>query len=256
VPEVTRGGTRLYFSRSGEGATVLFHTGGAGNGRMWELAGYTDVIGGDHLLFDHRRRGRSGRPTRVEDHRMGEYVDDVTAVLDAVGVQRAVIVGYSFGACVAYAAAAAHPDRFSAVVGIGGLSSPDAVPTTDSRVVDFLRARGTRAVIEEIASTEDEACPTWLMDNLSTTDSEMFALQIEGCRDAATEWASFPLISAPTLIVCGQREDDGELDLAASTLANVTTVVLPGYGHLQAFWHGEVTAPLIRDFLVSHGVLW
>lgn len=176
------------------------------------------------------------------------------AVLDAVGANRAVIIGYSFGAAVAYATAAAHSDRFSAVVGIGGLDPPD-VSTTRPEMIDLLREHGTRAVIERMAAEEEEPCPAWLVDNLSSTDAEMFALQIEGCLEGATEWTHFPLIDAPTLVVCGEHEDGGEAALAASTLVDGTAIVLPGYGHLQAFWHGEVTAPLIREFLESHGLL-
>lgn len=256
MPEITRNGTRLYFSESGEGVPVLFHTGSAGDGRMWQMAGYTDIIAGCHqLLFDHRGRGRSGRPKYVDDHRLEEYVADVIALLDAVGVERAVLIGYSFGANVVYATAAAHPDRCSVVIGIGGLSSPNDVSTARPPVIELLREHGTRAVIEKIAADEDEPCPSWLMENFSTTDAEMFALQIEGCLDAATEWTLFPLITAPTLVICGELEDDGEVVVAASTLANGTTIVLPGYGHLQTFWHGEVTAPLIRDFLITNGLL-
>lgn len=256
MPEITRNGVRLFFAQSGSGTTVLFHTGGAGDGQMWQMAGYTDVIGGcRQILFDHRGRGRSGRPPKLADHRLEEYVADVIAVLDAVGSDQAVIIGYSFGASVAYATAAAHPDRFSAVVGIGGLDPPDKVSTARPQTVDQLRERGTRAIIEEMAAGEDEPCPTWLLDNLSQTDPEMFALQIEGCQGAATEWVHFPRIVAPTLVVCGEREDDGEADLAASTLLKGTAIVLPGYGHLQAFWHGEVTAPLILGFLGSTGAL-
>lgn len=256
MPEIMRKGTRLFFSRSGEGVSVLFHTGGAGDGRMWQMAGYTDVIGGcQQILFDHRGRGRSGRPLNVDDHRLEEYVDDLIAVLDAAEAQRAVIIGYSFGASVAYATAAVFPERCSAVIGIGGLSSPEEVSSARPTIIDSLRESGTRAVIEELAASEDEACPKWLIENLSSTDAEMFALQIEACLQASTEWAHFPQITAPTLVICGELEDGGEADLAASKLANGAAVVLRGYGHLQVFWHGEVTAPLIRDFLVSNGVL-
>jgi pimeloyl-ACP methyl ester carboxylesterase len=252
MPEITRAGVQLFYSESGDGTAVLFHTGGAGDGQMWRMAGYTDIIGGClQILLDHRGRGRSGRPADMEAHRQEEYVADVFAVLDHVGADRAVLIGYSFGASVVYAAAAAHPERCCAVVGIGGLGPPDEVSTVRPPIIDQLRDRGTRAVIEEMAARESEPCPAWLLDNLSTTDAEMFALQLEGCLDAASAWEHFPLITTPVLIVCGELEDDGEAALAASTLANVTAVVLPGYGHLQAFWHGEVTAPLIRDFLIA-----
>src|SRR5579863_5734209 len=91
MPEISRNGVTIFFSQSGEGVPVLFHTGGAGDGRMWQMAGYTEVLSGCHqILLDHRGRGRSGRPTNVEEHRMEEYVRDVIAVLDAVDATPAV----------------------------------------------------------------------------------------------------------------------------------------------------------------------
>ena len=256
MPEIFRAGVRLFFSQTGEGVPILFHTGGAGDGRMWQMAGYTEILGGYHqILLDHRGRGQSGRPTNVEDHRLEEYVDDVIAVIDAAGVGHAILVGYSFGASVVYATAATYPDYCTAVVGIGGLSSPDDASTERPPIIDLLRERGTRSIIEEMASEEDEPCPAWLVDNLASTDAEMFALHLEGTLDAPSEWAHFPVIQAPTLILCGELDDDGEVAIAASTLKHGSAIVLAGYGHLQSFWHGEVTAPLIRDFLASEGLL-
>jgi len=256
MAKITRDEVPLWYSESGSGPCVLFHTGGGGDGRMWEMAGYTEVITGcRQIVFDHRGHGRSGRPKDVESHRLGEYVADVIAVLDAAAADRAVLIGYSSGAAIAYATAAAHPDRCSGVVGIGGLGPPDDVSMGRPSLVDKLRARGTRSIIEEMAAGEEEPCPRWLIDNLSATDSEMFAFQLEGWASAPTEWATFPGISQPTLIICGEHEDDGEVELAASMLADGKATVVPGYGHLQTFWHAEVTGPLIRDFLVSRGLL-
>lgn len=252
MPEIMREEVQLFFSQSGEGFPVLFHTGGAGDGRMWQMAGYTEILGGcNQILLDHRGRGRSGQPRALEDHSMEEYVKDVIAVLDAAGVARAALIGYSFGASVAYATAATYPEYCSAVVGIGGIRTPDVISTERPPIIDSLRERGTRTIIEEMASEESEPCPPWLVDNLSSTDAEMFALQIEGCLSATSDWEHFLHIQAPTLIVCGELEDDGEAALAASTLKQGAAVVLPGYGHLQTFWHAEVTAPLIRSFLIA-----
>ena len=57
----------------------------------------------------------------------------------------------------------------------------------------------------------------------------------------------------PVLIVCGEQENfDGSAELALAALANGRAVILPGYGHLQAFWHSEVTGRHIADFLDAH----
>ena len=257
MPQIRRDGVALYCSQSGEGPALLFHTGGGGDGRMWEMAGYTEALAGTRqILLDHRGHGRSDCPEGVESHRIDEYVADVIAVLDAVDAARAIFVGYSRGASVLYRTAAAHPERCSAVVGIGGVPLPDEDPGDWSPRIDRIREVGMRATIKEMAESEDEPCPPWLLENLSSTPTEMFALQLEAGLDAPSEWASFPKIAAPTLIICGEHEDaQGESALAAATVPDGEAVVLPGFGHLQAFWHGEITAPLIRAFLVARGLL-
>jgi pimeloyl-ACP methyl ester carboxylesterase len=257
VPTLRRDGVELSYSQSGEGPALLFHTGGGGDGRMWEMAGYTDVLGGARqILLDHRGHGRSGCPEGVEDHRIDEYVSDVIAVLDSVDAERAILVGYSAGAFVAYHTAAAHPDRCSAVVGIGGVALPNETYESSLSRIDRVRQVGMRATMQHMAASEDEPCPSWLLENLSSTNSEMFALLLEAWLDARSEWELFPMITAPTLIICGEHEDvQGETALAASTVQDGKAVLLREFGHLQAFWHGEITAPLIRDFLVSKGLL-
>jgi pimeloyl-ACP methyl ester carboxylesterase len=257
MPFVSREGVRLYYASAGQGPTVLFHTGGCGDGRMWEWAGYTATITGcRRVLLDHRGHGRSDSPTTVEGHMMGEYVADVVAVLDHLGVQRAALVGYSGGAATAYAVAADHPDRVSGVVGLGGVGSPG---TDFSELADLavdVRDRGTRAAIEAMAAIESEPCPPWLVDHLATTSTEMFALLLEGHSRAEGEWAWLPRIQAPTLIIAGSEEDEfGETAQAAAAVPDGEAVLLPGLGHLQAFWHAEKTAPIIRDFLAEHGLL-
>ena len=106
MPYVDRAGVRLYYEDAGSGPAVLLHTGGGGDGRMWELAGYTTALAGYRiLLMNHRGHGRSDCPAGLRAHRMSEYAADVIAALDDAGVSRAALLGYSAGAAVAYAVA-------------------------------------------------------------------------------------------------------------------------------------------------------
>jgi pimeloyl-ACP methyl ester carboxylesterase len=81
----------------------------------------------------------------------------------------------------------------------------------------------------------------------------MFALELDGWADAPNDPEHFRRIEAPTLIVCGDSENtDGAAALAVAALANGTAFVVPGIGHLQAFWRTDVTAPIISDFLAQN----
>ncbi|MEU7752761.1 alpha/beta fold hydrolase [Micromonospora sp. NPDC049171] len=61
--------------------------------------------------LDQRGYSPGARPTAVADYRIPELVADVVAVLDALGLDTVHLVGHDWGAVVAWAVAAGHPDR-------------------------------------------------------------------------------------------------------------------------------------------------
>lgn len=253
MPYVNRAGVRLYYEAAGSGPVVLLHTGGGGDGRMWEIAGYTAALAGYRtVLMDHRGHGRSDCPAGLPAHRMSEYVADVVAVLDDVGAGRAALVGYSAGATVAYAAASRHPGRVGAVAGIGAVGASDEDDGDVAAQVAVIRAEGMRAAMEQIAAQEPQRPPDWLIGNLTGTDAEMFALMVEAWVGEPGSWADFPAIQAPTLIICGENEEPDaarHARLAAQTLPHGSVAILPGLYHLQAFWRTDQSCPPLTGFL-------
>jgi pimeloyl-ACP methyl ester carboxylesterase/predicted glycosyltransferase len=71
------------------------------------------------VTYDPRGNGKSDRPSDVTDYTLDRYLGDAIAVLDAVGVDQAIVIGLSFGGMLASLVAAHHPDRVKAVVLIG-----------------------------------------------------------------------------------------------------------------------------------------
>jgi pimeloyl-ACP methyl ester carboxylesterase len=251
VAEVVRAGVHLHVVDRGSGLPVLFHTGGGGDHLMWEMAGYVAELSGcRHLLFDPRGHGESDKPTRVEAHAVGEYVADVLAVLDAVGVHKVAVVGYSDGAHIGYALAAAHPGRVAAIVGIGAVSSQPAARSEEVARAAEVRRIGFRSWWQRAADAEPDPPPPWLVDNIARTPTEMFALKVEAWAHDPPDVAYFPEVLAPTLIVYGAQEDPGgETESAAALLREGSTVVLPKCGHLGVFWRVDHSGPVIRRFL-------
>ena len=256
MPYASRAGVRLYYADAGSGPVVLLHTGGGGDGRMWDLAGYVTALAGYRLLLlDHRGHGRSDCPAEVAAHRLGEYVADVIAVLDHAGADRAALVGYSAGAEVAYAVAARHPGRVAAVAGIGAVGAPAEDAGDVAAWCAAIRAEGMRAAMERMAAQEPQPPPDWLIDNLAGTDAEMFALLIEAWAGEPGSWAQFPAIQAPALVICGEHEEPDaarHARLAARTLPHGSATVLPGLHHLQAFWRTDLSCAPLAGFLREH----
>lgn len=246
MPFARRGGVRVFYTDAGAGPAVLLHTGGCGDGTMWADAGYIEALSQAYrvLAMDHRGHGRSDKPSEPAAHELREYVDDVIAVLDAAGTERAALVGYSFGTRVALGVAADHPDRVSAVAGLGTLLPRDFDPARRRDDSAEIRARGTRAVIDEMASASSEPPPAWFIENLSSTETEMFALLIDGLAgDPGGEWADLERAGCPVRIVWGELEQ--------ATEPTEQVVVLPGLGHLEVFYRSDLTLPHLLPFLAA-----
>jgi 3-oxoadipate enol-lactonase len=119
----------VYSRTCGEGPDVVLLHAGAADLRMWDstvawLASLARVT-----TFDFRDMGLSSRATKPY-----REVDDIAAVLDAAGVQRAVLVGVSDGARRALAFACTFPDRVIRVVAVGATFGEFPDPTPDESV--------------------------------------------------------------------------------------------------------------------------
>ena len=248
---------RIHYDVVGDGPPVLWHTGGCGDGRMWQLAGYLDAVDGyTHVVMDHRGRGESEAPRDAHGHRMTSYVADALAVLDDAGVDRAAFVGYSFGARVGFAAAEAAPRRLAGLIALDSYPDPSVSAEEVREDAAEVRARGTRDVIAQFVSEEREPVPGWLVEHLSATDTAAFAGSMEAEAEAeAVEpdvWAAAGSVDVPVLLVLGLEEGDteqrllGERFVAALPDARLATLDV---AHLAAFHRTDLTVPLLREFL-------
>jgi len=95
-------------------------------------AGYRTVA------IDVRGYGRSSAPVEVEAYGMLQHVSDNLGVLEALGEDKATIVGHDWGSIIAAHCALLRPDVFT---GLAMLSSPYAPPGT-IRPTDAMRAAG------------------------------------------------------------------------------------------------------------------
>src|SRR5256885_8648045 len=112
---ITRAGTELvYWTWQGAGPpTLLLH--GIGNyGRYWDL--FADAVAGRLTLVapDARGHGESRRP--ADGNAVADFTADALAVLDAAGIEQAVVVGHSMGGLHAINPAARYPGRWRALV--------------------------------------------------------------------------------------------------------------------------------------------
>jgi class 3 adenylate cyclase len=113
------------------------------------------------VLVERRGIGASD-PLDFESDVFGEWTADVVAVLDALGVETATIVGYASSARLALEIAVREPERVGAIVGLhAGVPLADATGATpaDGQRVHDLRSQ-LRAVVERDAEAADAMAAT------------------------------------------------------------------------------------------------
>jgi pimeloyl-ACP methyl ester carboxylesterase/predicted glycosyltransferase len=132
--EIERDGVRVGYDVYGDDdrpPLVLLPSWAIVHARQWKaqvpyLARHFRVI-----TVEGRGNGRADRPEDEEAYADDEYVEDVLAVMDATGTDRAVLVGLSLGSRHALQFAARYPDRAAGVVAMGTLFPGGAAPDFD-----------------------------------------------------------------------------------------------------------------------------
>jgi class 3 adenylate cyclase len=144
------GDVMVAYQMLGEGPFDLVVTGGSSTHveLIWEVAGWSALVRGlaEHarvLMFDKRGTGLSDRVAGAPT--LEERSDDIRAVMDAAGSQRAALFGSGEGVPMSVVFAASHPERVSALVLYGGMARTLWAPDYPFGVTE----REYRKVIEE-----------------------------------------------------------------------------------------------------------
>lgn len=263
-------GTLLAGERRGSrGAqpVVLLHAGVADR-RGWH--GVLDRLEDDDLdLVAYDRRGYGETPPAATGFR---HVDDLVAVLDAAGAERAVLVGNSMGGALALDLALTHPDRVAAILLIGAAVSgmTDEGEELDWTVDDATGAiLGAHDAAERAGDVEEQVrlqLHLWL-DGPTAPEGRVEGAARELAADmnrrilaAGTEgedgasgldaWHRLGEVTVPVLATWGALDlppDQPFYELTAQRLGDARTRVLPGTAHLPSLDQPEVVAGLVRD---------
>ena len=109
-------GTNLFTEVRGEGPSLLLVAGAGGDAAQFDALG--DVLSSRWTVvtYDRRANSRSPRPAGWTSTTIEEQADDAAALLAALDLGMAVVVGNSLGALIALSMAMRHPDRVASLV--------------------------------------------------------------------------------------------------------------------------------------------
>lgn len=121
------------FRVRGEGPAVVLLHGTSANHAVWEPISDRLAASATVIALDQRGHGRSDKP--ATGYTGPDFAGDVLTVLDALGIERAVIGGHSLGGRNAWLVGALHPERVTGVVSV------DYTPYVEGSVLDDLSSR-------------------------------------------------------------------------------------------------------------------
>ena len=130
MPFATVRDLRMFYELRGAGPRLLGISGTGGDLRRFPTVfEMLPIQGFEILAYDQRGLGRTSRPDKA--YTMADYADDANALIEALGWERCLVAGFSFGGMVAQKLALRHPHRVEPLVlastssgGAGGASFP------------------------------------------------------------------------------------------------------------------------------------
>lgn len=207
------------------------------------------------IRLDTRGHGASDSP--AGDYSLDLLADDVLAVMDAAGVDKASLCGTSLGGMIAMTLAAKVPERVEALV--LACTSPAMDPSTWDQRLALIRKEGMGAIVEPVMGRFfSDAFRAQRPEVVETVRAGMLAQSVDGyagCGAAIRDMALLERLSAivaPTLVVTGAKdlatpyEGHGERIVAAVAGARHVEI---GGAHLPSLEAPTALAGAVRDFV-------
>jgi pimeloyl-ACP methyl ester carboxylesterase len=214
-------GISIHYAIYGHGSPVIFLHGGLANADYW--GNQVPAVAAHHtvIVMDSRGHGRSTRDARPYGYDL--MADDIVALMDALKIPKADIVGWSDGAILGLDLAMRHKERTGRVFAF-------AANTVTAGVIDGVEKNPTFAAYIERAGHE--------YGKLSATPKEYgaFVDQISKMWAEQPNWtdAQLKTIESPVLVVDGDHDEAirrAHTEYIAATIPHAGLLILPNVSH-------------------------
>ncbi len=279
MPMITSAdGTRLYYEEAGSGRPVIFVHEFAGDYRTWEPQ--MRYFARSHRCVTFSARGYPPSDIPSDPARYGQDVarGDVVAVIDALGITKAHIVGHSMGAYTALHVGMRHPERCISVTaagcGWGSVADPavrEAMRKQAAETAQMFLDKGIAAAAALYADnptrlTQKHKDPRGYAEfarMLSEHSAQGHALTMSMLQARRpTLWdleADLKRFSLPLLVIVGDEDDtclDGSVFLKR-TVPTAGLLVIPRSGHtVTSEEPAAVNAALAELFAAAEAGRW
>ena len=265
--KIEAGGIRTNYELTGKGAALVLIHGFTDNLGMWfnQVPVFSERF--ELLTYDVRGHGE----TEMEEERfsMEIFADDLRALLEALGIGKTCVLGYSMGGRIALRFALDHPEMTTGLVfANSGVTGSDVQPTPEQLAALVERRKQMVELFEtgDIEAIADGMAERSFSPGLRDEDPAMFqrykAIKLrndprhylaimEAMVEAVTHPPDLTQLECPALIIAGERDGFMSLDEARSmegAIRDATVTVLPT-GHAAAIEAPRAFNQAVLDFM-------
>jgi 3-oxoadipate enol-lactonase len=200
-----------------------------------------------------RARGGSSAPYAISD-----LADDLAALLDALELPRAALLGMSMGGYTALAFAARHGARLTALVLADTRAAADSPDARAGREVALatIHGRGADAYLDSslarLVSPGATPATHASVRARAAGQADSLVAAVEALRDRPDRTAELGAIACPTLVVCGAADQvipAAEMRRMSDVVPGARYVELAGAGHLSHLEAPEAFTTAVSSFL-------
>ena len=201
-----------------------------------------------------RGHGDADRPP--DDYRPEDFAADIVEFMDAVGIDRAVLVGSSSGGLVSQFVASSHPDRVSALVLISTPATLADKPCVQVmwEEIAVLEDPLDRDFVEEfVRSTAPESVPgEFVVDESLKVPARVWKQTLRGLIEADVP-VTLDRITAPTLLISGDHDAfvSSDQEMLLRGIPGARLVVYKGVGHAVHLSQPDRIIGDLVDFLAK-----
>ena len=262
--EVDVGGVRIAYESIGEGPPLICCHAFATDRTMWQPQIERFAKGHRMITFDQRGSGASDHPPdgggEADAYTIDAFAEDLRAVLDDLGVERARVLGLSMGAATAMRFAIRWPQRVERLVLASAMASrlPEAIIERARAIVEVLEDKGLEETYRFYFEgplfeglEQDGELPPMLASLAARATPHGFRGCYRVTIDRPSMFEELHRIEAPTLILVGERDVHylDEADRMQRRILNAQKVVMPGVGHAMSTVAPDLFSDEVLRFL-------
>lgn len=270
MPFYNRSGVKLHYEEFGKGEAIILLYGLGGNTTLWKpqvtaLSPFHRVI-----LLDQRGQGKSDSPLSDRLYEIDELVDDLYALLDFLGIEKACVGGQSLGGGVATRFALKYPERTQCLIvcnshSASGLPSSELIREMRDKSKRIYSESGFAAMMEYVVENDPNVVSRY---HALPEKAEQIKVEVKKMFEDTNELGYVNTIYAmkrqndiseeikninlPVLLISGEYDPSlSSIQFISKKIKDATLVTLPDAGHYSNLDNPDMFNEVLLEFIAK-----